>query len=353
MSVLLAQMSTPQDPLARVRPIRTSSSHAPSPYHVARRSSTMERRKSILGSLRTKFSRKDSVTPAKPVSTPRERNMSSHPEQTRSPPTRRPNRAGMSAFTTPSTAPPPSYDESVRTSPNNALAPVAPAGSDDDPYAFLSSFDTCILLDDSSSMDGPRWREAGRALESITPIITSHDADGIDIFFLNQPDNQFYHNVRDASTVREIFSNTLPRGATPTGQRLWQILKNYLDKYESNPETTKPLNIIVITDGEPSDDDASPIIRTAKKLYKLNAPTWQVGIQFFQIGNDERAKKHLKELDDDLAEIARDDNLPDIVDTVPYKGAQGGELNADGILKCVLGSVNKRLDRKRSSSLHR
>ena len=39
----------------------------------------------------------------------------------------------------------------------------------------------------------------------------------------------------------------------------------------------------------------------------------------------------------------------DVVDTVPWKGSSGVGLNAEGILKVVLGSVNKRLDRKRVS----
>jgi hypothetical protein len=44
--------------------------------------------------------------------------------------------------------------------------------------------------------------------------------------------------------------------------------------------------------------------------------------------------------------------LRDMVDTVPFKGAEGEHLSADGILKVVLGAVNRRLDRKRSQDLH-
>lgn len=258
------------------------------------------------------------------------------------------DRPGMNAFTTPSTEPPPSYAAATTAS------PTAPAAAgDDDPYAFLSSFDTSIVVDDSGSMAGSRWNETSRALESITPICTSHDLDGVDIFFLNHPDNPYYRNVTSAATIKEIFSQVKPGGSTPTGQRLSKILKSYLRKYEASPSSTKPLNIIVITDGEPSDDVESPIISAAKKLDKLDAPAWQVGIQFFQVGRDPEAKKHLNQLDDELAEIAGDDDLRDIVDTVPFKNEQGGELNADGILKVVLGSVNRRLDRKKSKDLHR
>ncbi|ENH98643.1 hypothetical protein COCC4DRAFT_45896, partial [Bipolaris maydis ATCC 48331] len=102
----------------------------------------------------------------------------------------------------------------------------------------------------------------------------------------------------------------------------------------------------------PSDDVESPIIQTAKKLDKLNAPAWQVGIQFFQVGQESSARKHLKQLDDGLAELAEDDNLRDIVDTVPFSGAEGEPLTAAGILKVVMGAVHRRLDRN-SKDLHK
>lgn len=213
---------------------------------------------------------------------------------------------------------------------STSAAPVqAPA---DDPYAFLSSFDTVFLIDDSGSMAGTRWREASAALQTITPICTAHDADGIDIYFLNRADSPFYRNVTLPSTIAEIFSSVQPGGGTPTGQKLNQILSPYLKRCEADLEATKPLNVIVLTDGEPSDDVESVIISAAKKLERMDAPAWQVGIQFFQVGREESAKRHLKMLDDELAELAEEE-IRDIVDTVPYTGAEGTELTGEGILK--------------------
>jgi uncharacterized protein YegL len=226
------------------------------------------------------------------------------------------------------------------------------ASTDSDPYAFLKSFDTVFLIDDSGSMAGRSWRETGKALETITPICTQRDADGIDVYFLNHPDSSLYRNITTAGTVVEIFQTVRPGGATPTGQRLNKILRPYVQRYQNDPEGTKPINIIVITDGEPSDDVESPIIQAAKKLDKLDAPTWQVGIQFFQVGKEPGAREHLKQLDDGLKELAGDDELRDIVDTVPFTGDDSSTLTAAGVLKVVLGSVNRRLDRN-SKELHR
>lgn len=280
--------------------------------------------------------------------------LSNNPFGSSSPATRRPDRPGMNAFTTPSNEPPPAYTPAPEAAPTQSLATAAQLPTDDR-YAFLSSFDTIFLIDDSGSMAGRSWRETGKALETITPICTAHDADGIDIYFLNNPDSTRYRNVTTPATVTEIFTSVRPMGGTPTGQRLSQILRPYLQEYQAAPESAKPkpINIIVITDGEPSDDVESPIIAAAKKLDKYDAPAWQVGIQFFQVGKEPGAKEHLKQLDDELADISGEEDLRDIVDTVPFTGAEGTELTADGILKVVLGAVNRRLDRKRSKELHR
>lgn len=246
---------------------------------------------------------------------------------------------------------PPAYSPAPNAAPTTCAASIDIGA--DDPYAFLSSFDTIFLIDDSGSMAGSRWRETSQALETILPICTQRDTNGIDIFFLNHRDSPFHHNITSAATVREIFQTVRPGGGTPTGQRLNGILKPYLRRYEANSDAIKPINIICITDGEPSDDVESPLIAAAKKLDKLDAPAWQVGVQFFQVGRDAQAKQHLQQLDDELAEIAGDDELRDIVDTVPFTGAEGTQLSGDGILKVVLGAVNRRLDRKKSKDLYR
>jgi Mg-chelatase subunit ChlD len=209
-----------------------------------------------------------------------------------------------------------------------------------------------FLIDDSGSMAGRSWEETGAALRMITSTCTERDADGIDIYFLNHSSSSLHKNITAAGTVVEIFETVRPGGTTPTGQRLHEILKPYLKRYKKNPETTKPINIIVITDGAPSDDVESPIVQAAQKLDNLEAPLWQIGIQFFQVGKEPGAREHLKQLDDGLKELAGDEELRDMVDTVPFTDDDNAELTAAGILKCVLGSVNRRLDRK-SDDLHR
>ncbi|KAK7430616.1 hypothetical protein QQZ08_002908 [Neonectria magnoliae] len=239
-------------------------------------------------------------------------------------------------------------------SPSPSLASITSA---EDKYAFLTTFDTVFVIDDSYSMKGRSWREVREALRAITPICTSHDPDGIDVYFLNHKSRSTgpgyearggYTQIRDAAQVQNLFESVTPDGATPTGSRLQSILKPYMDHLESRKnhmETVKPMNIIVITDGVPTDDPESIIVQHARKLDKLEAPPHQIGIQFFQVGNEPGASRALRELDDGLVGLG----IRDMVDTVTWDSTTSSTRNAvtaDGILKVVLGAVVRRLDRK-------
>ncbi|KAH0525272.1 hypothetical protein TsFJ059_007662 [Trichoderma semiorbis] len=232
--------------------------------------------------------------------------------------------------------------------------------NDEDPFAFLSYFDTVFVIDDSGSMTGKSWEEVAGVLRAITPICTAHDKDGIDLYFLNHqskakntPEGKApygYYNIETPEEIAEIFHKVKPNGMTPTGSRLRSILRPYVGglptpkEKSRNIDDVKPINIIVITDGEPSDDPNPVIEKYAKDLDKLDAPVHQVGIQFFQVGNVAKAAEALQSLDD-FAKSFRD-----MVDTVswdanPSRPFRPKTLSADTILKIVLGAVIRRLDK--------
>lgn len=98
----------------------------------------------------------------------------------------------------------------------------------------------------------------------------------------------------------------LPKGITPTGAKLEELLLDYLSRLEHtlvNPTApkVKPVNFIIITDGAPTDDPESVIMTAARRLDKNNFPLSQVGIQFVQIGTDPEATEALRQLDDELS----------------------------------------------------
>jgi len=68
----------------------------------------------------------------------------------------------------------------------------------------------------------------------------------------------------------------------------------------------KPVVVIVLTDGEPTDNPKEVILTFARALQLDQWPERQVGIQFVQVGDSTYAAKALREMDDALkAECGR------------------------------------------------
>ena len=237
-----------------------------------------------------------------------------------------------------------------------ASQPMPPPA--DDRFYFLSTFDTVFLIDDSGSMtqfankslgSGPtRWDQVKQAIRDIAPKCTQYDSDGIDIHFLNQKEP--FEGVTDAKRVTDIFNFVKPRGSTPTGKRIHDILHPYVEKCEaafklkqSNENAPKPLNLIVITDGEPSDDVEAALIDIGERLDKIEADSHQVGVQFVQVGDEPRASESLRILDDDMV---KNHGCRDFVDTQRFIEGEGQEFKDDLVWKTVLGAVNRRIDKK-------
>ena len=118
----------------------------------------------------------------------------------------------------------------------------------------------------------------------------------------------------------------------------------YVEKFKRNINGTKPINITCITDGKPSDDPDSVLIKAARELDRLDAPSEQVGVQFFQVANDPGAKQYLQTLDDELAIISKDPNLRDIIDTVPFTGAEGTQLKGDDVERSSSAKLSYQVD---------
>ncbi|KAH8772438.1 hypothetical protein F5882DRAFT_381452 [Hyaloscypha sp. PMI_1271] len=100
----------------------------------------------------------------------------------------------------------------------------------------------------------------------------------------------------------------------------------------------KPLNLIMLIDGIPLDDVKAVLLSATKKLDKLDVPLYQ---------------EALEELNDGLSELI-EGGVRDIVDTITWTSgssqSEGGiGLTGDGILKVVLGTIVKRLNRRRAS----
>lgn len=169
-------------------------------------------------------------------------------------------------------------------------------------YARLRGYDTVFIVDDSPSMAGPRWSTTSDVLSKIAEIAVLYDGDGVDVRFLNinmKDDERL--NLKNAEQVMKLFKKVKLHGSTPTADVLEDELIQYLKNFRENPKR-KRLNLIVLTDGEPDDVQAveEVIVKCANQLKDLTAHSLQVGVQFVQIGGDEKASEFLRGLDDDL-----------------------------------------------------
>lgn len=207
--------------------------------------------------------------------------------------------------------------------------------TDDDVFNRLRFFDTVFIVDDTGSMqlplikdepDGPnRWHVTKDALKHVAEIAASHDDDGIDIRFLKAEEfNE--NNIISGKRVEEILedidvTDENHGGGTEFKSQLEAVIRNYLHAYEDYvedlaafdkkskgrtgtraPKEPKFLNVIVITDGQADDEEEVEeyIVKVAKKLDKMDAPKNYIGIQFIQIGDDDKATSFLTRLDDEL-----------------------------------------------------
>ena len=199
---------------------------------------------------------------------------------------------------------------------------------------FLLPFLILPISDTPLKMSGGRWKQVRAALAQIGAEAMQYDVDGVDMCFINSPLNRelikvgrpflpfivankhnqtqaeifgVYDQVRPrgASSVHVLsrFDLKNPLGTTPTGAKLERILGRIIEMLNHAVDTPaygriKPVDIIVLTDGEPTDDPASVIQAAARKLNEgLHHPN-AVGIQFLQIGNEEGADKKLRALCD-------------------------------------------------------
>ncbi|KAJ3570693.1 hypothetical protein NPX13_g5644 [Xylaria arbuscula] len=236
-------------------------------------------------------------------------------------------------------------------------------GNHDNPYAALKSIDTLLLIDDSDSMQ-KCWDEVGDIIRIIAPICIEHDADGIDIEFVNHRARGYILTNQSGykhigfmkgrldmhDNVAGIYHSVKPKGKCRLDKRLASILNPYVDAYETHVKKNGlrklpvPLNVIVITDmdWDEEDDTFGTILRLAGRLDSITAPPFQAGVQFFRVGDAGRGvtKDKIESFDD---RIWKEKGVRDIVDMTTWTGAPG-ELSPKGILKVLLGAVRRSVD---------
>ncbi|KAK0730844.1 hypothetical protein B0H67DRAFT_528030 [Lasiosphaeris hirsuta] len=264
----------------------------------------------------------------------------------------------------------------MRPKPNSPVQPAAPpikfsdlvqtqrgGREDHNKLTRLRMFDTVFIIDDTGSMaetyDEPgarsKWSDLIESLRYIVDIVCRYDKDGVDVHFLCS-DHMDESGITDGQEIMDLLNRVGPDevgGGTYFSQQLWGILTSYLDRFEewkagmkdrSRSKGPKMLNLIVVTDGAADDkeDVENVIVEAAKRLDKLGALPYQVGIQFLQIGKDEDAAQWLEELDDSLK---GEHGVRDIVDTRPWDHPREiGKPLQERLAQILLGAIDRSQD---------
>ena len=224
--------------------------------------------------------------------------------------------------------------------------------------SILSQVRTVILVDDSGSMCErghsswgssdwgsssrfeTRWQQARCLLAGIAPLVATHNPYGIDLHFLNRTD--FLAGLYTSQAVEAAFDSDRPGGGTLTGQRVNDILDAYMATLRYY-RALMPLNLIVITDGEAQDETLlhHAIEEHVTKIVQRGFPAHQFGVEFLQVGDDERATRHLEKLEEEVSRHHRRFQR-DVVGVTPT--ARQGRMDPATLMGICVGGIDARMN---------
>ncbi|KAI8810946.1 hypothetical protein BJ742DRAFT_164320 [Cladochytrium replicatum] len=168
----------------------------------------------------------------------------------------------------------------------------------------LALYDIVLFGDDSGSMrseGGGRIQDLTYIVTKVTEIAVLFDDDGISVRFINSPAS--LDNCKSESQITFLFSKVEYKYGTQLGTRLAsRILEPMVTTPAYAGKLKKPVLIITITDGEPTQEPQDTIIKTIVGLKRPLSRTKYGGgaaaFQFSQVGTDLTAQAFLKMLDD-------------------------------------------------------
>lgn len=169
----------------------------------------------------------------------------------------------------------------------------------------LGLFDIEFHLDDSGSMafhqDGKRITELTNILEFAADAASVLDDDGFRVTFINSKKEGT--SIKSAGAAMDLLKGIEYRGMTDLAISLEnKILRDYKQR---KPE--KPVLVIVITDGIPSNSTHNGLERNIKQAHETHKA--DIFFQFAKVGDDSSVDKFLTELD-------TTSEVKDIVDTI-------------------------------------
>ncbi|KAF6254656.1 hypothetical protein COO60DRAFT_296043 [Scenedesmus sp. NREL 46B-D3] len=202
--------------------------------------------------------------------------------------------------------------------------------------ASLALYDVILFADDSGSMafeeNGERIDDLKLIGSKVAEIATLFDDDGILVRFMN------------ANTEGNGVSGLTPLATSLANKVLQPIVYNLA----SSGQLAKPVLVLTITDGEPTDNPRDLVVQVIKDARNRLAAQYgpkAVAFEFAQVGKDQRAQAFLGQLD-------KHPEVGGSIDCTSYFELESAEYQKRGIqlspelwlVKMMVGSIDPSYD---------
>ena len=154
------------------------------------------------------------------------------------------------------------------------------------------------------------FEEGGERIADLKVILSKgafaaslFDDDGVQVRFMNSLEQG--NGIRNEQQVNDLVARVKFSGLTPMGKELRnKILVPLVREPARSGQLRKPVLIITITDGQPTDDSDTQAKKVISEIVEELSRDRRYGkgavsFQFAQVGNDLQAREHLAKLDQD------------------------------------------------------
>lgn len=216
----------------------------------------------------------------------------------------------------------------------------------------LALYDIVLYCDDSGSMifedAGERVEDLKLIVSKVAEIATLFDDDGIVVRFMNN--SQRGDGIKSVAEAEQLVQSVRYGGVTPIGTNLQNKVLGPLVLNEiKRGSLEKPVLVIIITDGEPSNEPknmlSNVIYNALQDCKRSRYGEGAIGYQIAQVGKDSRAQAFLGTIDNHP-------HIGHVVDATSYFELECEEMMRKGVeltpemwlVKMMLGGIDSSYD---------
>jgi hypothetical protein len=208
----------------------------------------------------------------------------------------------------------------------------------DDSGSMNSTLDDSPLNTPGSLLKATRWDELQSFAKIAIDIVTIFEQSGSDVYFLNRP---MASNIVNISQIDQIFRDNKPSGYTPLPRILNQVFQQ-----NANVVRERKLLIIIVTDGEPTDDTGKVTIKQFKSCLKNRQPIDRIFINIVACTDDDNSMDYLNKWDRTIKNLdVIDDFRNERLEIKNIKGNNFQFSYGDYVVKSLIGSVDPTIDK--------